>query len=246
MTEELEQPEQRVRSAKTLREQIGQTVGLLLFGLLVLRQFSLFPDGGGTVDYLRWFLITSFFVLGVLAYAVRRPAVVLARSPLDVVLPLICAGMPLLLTEVPSVWVKQIAAWLAPLGVTAEELWQPRFRGGAPVGLSIAVVGEAVTAAGLYTLRDSFSIFTEARRVVTDGLYAYVRHPLYSGEIATVWGIVLSWPSLWAICLGALFTGLQLWRARREERLLTATFSDYSDYRTRVGALWPRLSAFRR
>lgn len=228
------------RSSKPFRERLGQTVGLLVFGLLILRQLSLFPVVAAPTDLLRWFLLTLFFVLAVSAYAVRRPARVLARGPLDVVLPLVCAGLPLMIAEIPSAWTAEISLRLQPLGITPQRLWHPRFREGAVPGIAIAALGEAIMTVGLFELRRSFSIFTEARELVTTGIYRYVRHPLYAGEIATVWGIVLSWPSLWAAAIGALFTALQLWRAKREERLLAETFPEYADYRVRAGLLWPR------
>lgn len=224
---------------KPPRELLGQTVGLLLFGLLVLRQLSIFPTEGPVSDGIRWALVTAFFVFGCMAYATRHAARVLARGPLDVVLPLFCAALPLVLTDVPSDLAHSLGRSLESMGLARQVLWTPVWNGGLTLGLVIAGLGELVTAAGLFSLRRSFSIFTEARELVTSGLYRWVRHPLYLGEIATVWGIAISWPTPWAFGLAGLFTGLQAWRARREEQLLVAAFPDYADYREGTGFLWP-------
>ncbi len=230
-------------SRKPPREQLGQTVGLLLFGLLVLRQVSLFPDPLNPIDGLRWLLISLFFLLACSAYATRHAARVLARGPLDVLLPLVCAALPLVQSQVPSDLARELGAGLAALGLPRDGLWVRRLDAGPGLGLGLAALGELVMLAGLISLRRSFSIFTEARELVTTGLYRWVRHPLYLGEIATVWGIALSWPTLWAFGLAGVFSGLQLWRARREERLLASVFPEYAGYRREAGFLWPRRGA---
>ena len=57
---------------------------------------------------------------------------------------------------------------------------------------------------------------------MTSGLYRFVRHPLYLGEMVAVWGYVVAWPAPWAIAAALLFTALQSWRARVEEGRLLA------------------------
>lgn len=225
---------------KPLREQLGQTVGLLLFGLLVLRQVSLFPGFASLADAVRWALVSGFFLLACAAYASRHAARVLARRPLDVVLPLICAALPLVQTQVPSELARALSQTLEDLGLASAAPWQLRWQGGVGVGLALAAAGEAVTLLGLFSLRRSFSIFTEARELVTGGLYRWVRHPLYLGEIAAVWGIAISWPTLWSLGVALVFSGLQSWRARREEHLLAEVFPGYASYREKAGFLWPR------
>lgn len=93
----------------------------------------------------------------------------------------------------------------------------------------------------LYWLGRSFSIMATARRLVTTGPYAIVRHPLYICEAVFVVGIVISHFSLQMVVLGALQFFLQYRRARNEEAILRQTFPEYDGYARRVPMLLPRL-----
>ena len=127
----------------------------------------------------------------------------------------------------------------ALLGVNASVLWQPLSSLDPRVGLALMAAGEAFTVGGMFSLGRSFSIFSEVRELATSGLYRWVRHPLYLGEMVAVWGYVLAWSAPWAIGCALLFTALQSWRARIEERRLLAFHPSYADYRRRTGFLWP-------
>jgi protein-S-isoprenylcysteine O-methyltransferase Ste14 len=94
----------------------------------------------------------------------------------------------------------------------------------------------------LYWLGRSFSIMATARRLVTTGPYAVVRHPLYLCEAVFVLGVVISHLSLAMVVIGALQCILQYQRARNEEGILRQTFPEYDEYARRVPMLLPRLS----
>jgi protein-S-isoprenylcysteine O-methyltransferase Ste14 len=79
----------------------------------------------------------------------------------------------------------------------------------------------------------------EARRLVTDGLYTYIRHPLYLGEFIAQTGIFLqfrSWPA--AILLGTQFF-FQFRRMCWEESILGQAFFEYAEYRENSWRLIP-------
>ncbi len=84
-------------------------------------------------------------------------------------------------------------------------------------------------------LGDAFSVAPEARHLVTSGLYSKIRHPIYLFGTMAFLFVVLAlqgWPALliWAIVIL-----IQVFRARREERLLQATFGEeYTAYRNRT------------
>jgi protein-S-isoprenylcysteine O-methyltransferase Ste14 len=107
----------------------------------------------------------------------------------------------------------------------------------------VGTVGLAGTVWALVYLRRSFSILPEARRLVTSGPYAIVRHPLYLFEAMTGIAATLptvSWPGLILI---AIFVGAQLLRMRWEEEVLALHFGEeYRQYRRRVPKYlpWPR------
>jgi protein-S-isoprenylcysteine O-methyltransferase Ste14 len=103
------------------------------------------------------------------------------------------------------------------------------------------VVGTAFGVWGLVTLRHSFSIIPEARRVVRDGPYRFVRHPLYAAEIAVAVSLALQGElHAWSSLVLLAFVAIQSGRSVFEERLLRATFPDYDEY----ARVTPRLVPF--
>jgi protein-S-isoprenylcysteine O-methyltransferase Ste14 len=76
---------------------------------------------------------------------------------------------------------------------------------------------------------------------VVQGLYTYIRHPLYSGMILELTGLFLWIPTLSvlvACILGVVWVMLQ---ARLEEMDLVERLPAYKDYMQRVPHFMPRL-----
>jgi protein-S-isoprenylcysteine O-methyltransferase Ste14 len=227
-----------VATLRRHQEWIGRWTGFVVFAVMVARQLTLWPGGAALgVEQARWVLITLLFLLFWSAYWRRRPALALASRPVEVLLPLVCSGLPL--AQYPPDGVME--ALTALLGADADRLWLPLLALDARGGLSLMAAGEALTVAGMVSLGRSFSIFSEVRELRTSGLYRWVRHPLYLGEMIAVWGYVLAWSAPWAIGCALLFTALQSWRAKVEERRLLAFHPGYAAYRERTGFLLPRL-----
>jgi len=86
----------------------------------------------------------------------------------------------------------------------------------------------------------------EGHRLVTDGIYRWIRHPMYttffllfaaSALLSTSWLIGL---------LGLIYSLLILDRVKSEETMLLKTFGEeYYLYQQRSGKFFPRLSAQR-
>jgi protein-S-isoprenylcysteine O-methyltransferase Ste14 len=103
--------------------------------------------------------------------------------------------------------------------------------------LIIGGTGLAIYAA--LVLGRSISILPEARRLVTWGPYALVRHPLYLGEIVATAGVAFQYLSAWALLLLALLCAFQFQRMKYEERVLFQVFPKYGDYMARTARLMP-------
>ena len=104
---------------------------------------------------------------------------------------------------------------------------------------ALIVVGMAIAIGGIATLKSNFGIFPEARGLVRNGLYRYVRHPLYAGEIIAGLGFTLGTTWLPAFALFAAQCALLYWRTVLEERALSACFSAYPTYQRTTKRLIP-------
>jgi len=105
--------------------------------------------------------------------------------------------------------------------------------------LGLLLAGHFLCAVTLMQLGRSLSILPEARRLVTGGLYARIRHPLYLGEAIATIGVLLLYRIPEAFALVALQFGVQLWRMREEEKVLAAAFPEYAEYQRRTARLIP-------
>jgi protein-S-isoprenylcysteine O-methyltransferase Ste14 len=100
-------------------------------------------------------------------------------------------------------------------------------------------LGHMLAVYALAWLGRSFSIMAEARRLVTDGPYALVRHPLYVAEEIAAVGLFLQHASLATALLFVAHLASQLQRMRHEEQVLRATFPEYAAYAARTPRLIP-------
>jgi protein-S-isoprenylcysteine O-methyltransferase Ste14 len=112
---------------------------------------------------------------------------------------------------------------------------------------ALILIGASLSFAVLRWLGKSFSILAEARRLVTEGPYRVVRHPLYICEgIATV-GVMLQVISPLAVLIFIIFAMVQYRRMINEEKILTSAFPEYRAYAARTPLVIPaRLAAFYR
>jgi protein-S-isoprenylcysteine O-methyltransferase Ste14 len=109
------------------------------------------------------------------------------------------------------------------------------------ISSALIISGMFVSFMVLRWLGKSFSIMPEARRLVTQGPYALVRHPLYICEEIAVIGVfiqVASLPALFIVVIHALF---QIRRMVNEEKVLKATFAEYESYAAQTPRLLPLL-----
>jgi len=89
------------------------------------------------------------------------------------------------------------------------------------------------------SLGRSLSIMPEARALVTSGLYAHIRHPLYMAELVALVGFFLQYRSWAAAAILLVVIFFQLKRMDWEERILAEAFSEYESYRLRSWRLLP-------
>ncbi len=100
-------------------------------------------------------------------------------------------------------------------------------------GLSITVLATLFLTIARFQLGNSFSIRPEATALVTHGIYAKIRNPVYVFGALLLAGLALflNRPKfLWGL---AVIIPLQIFRARKESRVLEEHFGDsYRQYKS--------------
>ena len=114
---------------------------------------------------------------------------------------------------------------------------------GAPVVAAGAVlfIAMAIRTLGAHWTLAARTI--EGHKLVDEGPFAIVRHPIYSGLFALLIATGIVSTSLPALAAAIIAYAVGMWlRLRVEERLLVATFgNEYSAYCARVPAVFPRI-----
>ncbi|HXE09042.1 MAG TPA: isoprenylcysteine carboxylmethyltransferase family protein [Acidobacteriaceae bacterium] len=102
-------------------------------------------------------------------------------------------------------------------------------------GAAMMAVAFAGVIAARFQLGAAFSIQAHARKLVTTGLYARVRNPIYvCGEVLIV-GIALVTGRWFFVAIAAALLPVQVRRARNEARVLREAFGEeYERYRART------------
>lgn len=82
----------------------------------------------------------------------------------------------------------------------------------------------------------------QENRLVTDGLYALVRHPQYSGLLLGLFGEgVVHWPTVFSVTVFPLIVLAYVLLARHEEKKVLEEFGDtYRAYQRQVPRFFPR------
>lgn len=132
-------------------------------------------------------------------------------------------------------------AYLLPVGAYWPEALpiMPGWLAGLAIGLGLFMGGN-----GLWQIREHLSPFPSPKahaQLVTDGAYALVRHPIYTGIVLILAGYALYSAHAYRLGITGLLLLLFYFKSGYEERKLLAMFSEYAWYKKRVGRLWHRL-----
>lgn len=113
------------------------------------------------------------------------------------------------------------------------------------IGVALFAAGGVVRIWPVFVLGNRFSglvAIQPGHRLVTSGIYRYVRNPSYLGLLIGSLGWALAFRSLAGVILTALLIPPLVARMRSEERLLSSEFGpEYDRYRASTPRLIPRL-----
>jgi protein-S-isoprenylcysteine O-methyltransferase Ste14 len=142
-------------------------------------------------------------------------------------------------------WVTlQVAVLLAVVGAGfVGPAWDgPARVVGVTAGVALIIFGLGLVAAGILGLRRQLTAFPRpvpGGRLIEDGVFGLVRHPMYGGVVlvALGWGLAMASPTALAGVFGlGVFFDL---KSRREEAWLAEQFAGYAAYRRRTRRLIP-------
>ena len=145
----------------------------------------------------------------------------------------------------------QLALIFAIAQAPAFDPWRPAMASStaillALVGSALSTIGVAIAVAAALELmrRRSFSALPEPPPdggLVETGLYARVRHPIYSGIALGGLGWAIARGSPLALAADIALVAILYLKAAREEALLAARYPGYAAYRARTKRLIPGL-----
>jgi protein-S-isoprenylcysteine O-methyltransferase Ste14 len=111
------------------------------------------------------------------------------------------------------------------------------------LGVFLLVLGLGIVIDGRLTLGKYFSTevrFLPGQKLVTTGLYRYIRHPLYLGQILLYTSIPLILSSLYGFVIGLILIPLFLHRIGVEETAMKNMFGEnYVAYSKQTKKLIP-------
>ncbi len=135
-----------------------------------------------------------------------------------------------------------IDRWLHELARVAHgDLLQTSLLWGA-IGAGITLVGVGTAISARFTLGRNWGMPMTERvepELVTSGVYAYIRHPIYTGFMFGMIGAAIGESVVWLIPLVAS-APYYFYSAKREEKLMLRLFPDeYPAYRARTRGFLP-------
>ena len=143
---------------------------------------------------------------------------------------------PVRVTHNPAFWLLALVAtyWTFPT-MTLYEVGERLVP--AAVTITVSLVGFAVSIWARLSLGRNIGFVPAERRIVTTGIYAYVRHPIYTGLFLSIIALDLASFSWRNLALDLVWVSLWIIKTFVEERFLRSS-DEYAQYMKRVRWRW--------
>lgn len=204
-----------------------------VFGLAVLVLLLFLP--AGTLNYWQaWVFIATSMV------ATLVPSVYLARTNPAALERRMRAGPRAEARPLQKIVI--IGAFLAFLGMLVLSAYDHRM-GWSQLPAWLCLAGDVLVALGLgiamlVVIQNGYAaanVTVEAgQHVVSTGVYTFVRHPMYVGNIVMMLGIPLALGSYWGLLFVVPGMAVLVFRIRDEEKLLVQELAGYREYAQQV------------
>ena len=139
-------------------------------------------------------------------------------------------------------WALVAAQGLLFLGIVVlPSSWGPTVHSFPSLGLAAIAVGIAGSAAAAWYLGRALTPVPEPNGagMSARGIYAWVRHPMYSSVIIAALGVAAVRRAFFAWLLAVALIPFFELKTRREERFLIGEYQGYAEYASRTGKFIP-------
>jgi protein-S-isoprenylcysteine O-methyltransferase Ste14 len=146
-----------------------------------------------------------------------------------------------------SGWLGEAYPVLQPFSHKFGHLWVVVF-GGSDLAWGIVMGLSLVFMLLGYTLLSKGWIQIHAARggLVTNGIYAFARHPQYTGLFLLIVGFLVQWPTILTVLMAPILLYAYVHLARVEERRAITEFGQaYNDYARKTPAFFPPLKQWK-
>ncbi|WP_310993893.1 methyltransferase family protein [Aequorivita marina] len=110
------------------------------------------------------------------------------------------------------------------------------------VGVVFFGMGALVTLIAVFQLNVNLSPFPSplpGAKLIKNGVYKFVRHPIYTGLILAFFGYAIISDSVYRLLIAALLFVLFYIKTRYEEKRLLEKFPKYAEYKEQSGRFFP-------
>jgi protein-S-isoprenylcysteine O-methyltransferase Ste14 len=132
---------------------------------------------------------------------------------------------------------------LNPFSHASGHLWLVLFGGGPTMMTVIHIISNGLVLIGFAIMWKDWSLIHAAKgELVTGRLYAYVRHPQYSGLFLVMIGMLIQWPTIITAFMFPVLLFVYYRLSKREEGEMIELFGEeYRKYRERTPMFMPRI-----
>jgi len=144
-------------------------------------------------------------------------------------------------------WLGEAYPVLQPFNHKYGHLWVVVFGGSTLAWLIVMGLSLVFLLAG-YTLMSKGwrQIHGAHDTLVTDGVYAYARHPQYTGLFLIITGFLIQWPTLLTVIMAPVLIFAYVRLSRSEEAVVQQKFNqDYLEYASRKPMFFPAMNQWK-
>jgi protein-S-isoprenylcysteine O-methyltransferase Ste14 len=210
-----------------------QATASSVFGLIVLSALVFLP--AGTLNYWQaWVFIATFMV------ATIFPSIYIARTNPAALRRRMHGGPRAEARTIQKILIT--GAWLGLLALLVISAYDHRM-GWSSVPAWVCLLGDVLLATGLgiamlVVIQNGYAAATvtveTGQTVVSGGVYTFVRHPMYVGNMIMMVGVPLALGSYWGLVFVVPGVVALVLRILDEEKLLTHELAGYREYTQRV------------